>query len=214
MSGEGTPAKVADIELVLSSRRSLSVGSGGIERWTIHAVLSGSSDTGSTTAVRVGRLQVLVIDLVKCRDPWGELDTSNEDIAHIGETVFDMNTGQLAERFDTRLERIGQRVLVLDYVELEPEWQGHNLAALLVAESLDQLRADCRVALCLPGPLERRPDLAGEEYDEALRRMQGVWSRVGFRPFEEGVWFLDPNRGTLDGSLAALREEHGLEQRR
>src|SRR5664280_2421542 len=82
----------------------------------------------------------IIVDLLKCPDPWEALDSSNDNIAHIGETVFDVNSGQLTERLDARLDRVGDRVLVLDRVELQPQWQRHNLAALLAGESLDQLR--------------------------------------------------------------------------
>ncbi len=200
---ERTPGGLPGIELVLSSRRALGAAPRGIEHWTVDAVTAAAGG-------EVGRLQVLAIDLVRCPDPWGALDASNEDVAHIGDTVFDMNTGQLAERFDQRLRRRGSRVLVLDYVELAPEWQARNVAALLVAESLDHLCGGCRVVLGLPGPLERRPGLDDAEYAEAVRRMQAVWSQVGFVPFEENVWFLDPHAGTLEESLRALRHQHDL----
>lgn len=200
MDQEQTPAKVSDIDLAFTCRRSLAAPS-GVERWVVRAVLAGDEP--------VGRIEVLSVDLTRCRDPWGELDASNDAVAHIGETVFDQNTGQLAEAFDSRLRRVGERVLVVDYVELEPAWQRRNLAALLVAESLDQLRADCRVMVCLPGPLERR-DLDDAEHDEALRRMQAVWAQVGFTPYDAGVWFLDPDPRTLQASLLRLRGLHDV----
>lgn len=206
------PAKISDIQLTFSTRRPVaSDGSRGIERWTVEAVVAGPDTRDQhPTSQRVGEFQVFIIDLLRCRDPWGALDGSNDDLAHIGEIVFDMNTGQLAERLDTWLDRLGHRVLILDRVALEPEWQGHNLAALLVAESLDQLRTGCRVALCLPGPLNRPQDVTDEEYENSVRRMRRVWSQLGFRPFEEGVWLLEPNRRTLDDSLATLRARHRL----
>ena len=172
----------------------------------MEAVLAG--EDAPDVARRVGELQLLVVDLLTCPDPWGALDSSNDSIAHIGDTVFDANTGQLSERLDGVLGRAGHRVLVLDRVELEPAWQGHNVAALLAAEALDHLRTGCRVALCLPGPLDRT-GVSAEEYDEAVRRMQGVWKQVGFRPFDDGVWLLEPSGGTLDERLASLREQPG-----
>jgi hypothetical protein len=203
-------AGLPPIELVLSSRRVLGAGPRGIEHWTVAAAPEGRPERAADGTGGVGRLELLVIDLVRCPDPWGALDASNEDVAHIGDTVFDMNTGQLAERFDQRLSRRGSRVLVLDYVELAPQWQARNVAALLVAETLDQLCGGCRVVLGLPGPLERRPGLGDAEYAEAVRRMQAVWAQVGFVPFEENVWFLDPSTGTLEESLRTLRRQHDL----
>jgi hypothetical protein len=216
MGQNPTPAKVADIDLAFTCRRSLAAPS-GVERWVVRAVLAGpgSGDverqSGAPAAGEdpVGRIDVLSVDLTRCRDPWAELDASNDAVAHIGETVFDPNTGQLAEGFDSRLCRVGDRVLVVDYVELEPTWQRQHLAALLVAESLDQLRVGCRVMVCLPGPLEHR-DLGGAEHEEALRRLQAVWAQVGFAPYDDGVWFLDPHPRTLQESLVRLRGLHGV----
>jgi GNAT superfamily N-acetyltransferase len=210
---EPAATDLSGIELVLSTGRVLGERPAGIAHWTVTAVAPGSTDApevGAGLVGEIGRLQLLAIDLVRCADPWGALDASNADVAHIGDTVFDMNTGQLADRFDQRLSRRGTWVLLLDYVELAPEWQARNVAALLVAESLDQLCRACRVVLGLPGPLERRPGLSDEQHAEAVRRMQAMWSRVGFVPFEENVWFLDPNVGTLEQNLRTLRRQHDL----
>jgi GNAT superfamily N-acetyltransferase len=212
MGEQQTPAKVSDVAMEISSTRGLGPGS-GVERWVVRATVSPAEAAGVGAGAAVGRIEVLAVDLAGCPDPWGELDASNDAVAHIGETVFDVNTGQLAEGFDTRLRRRGDRVLVLDYVELEPAWRGHNVAALLVAECLDRLRADCRVVVCLPGPLER-PDLGDVDYEEAVRRVRGVWSQVGFVPYRDGVWFLDPTERFREECLARLRARHGLVRHR
>lgn len=200
------PRKVSDILLTLSSTRAVgAAASSGLERWEARAHVPG----GDGNAVAVGGLSVLVVDLLVCDDPWGALDGSNDDIARIGGVVFDEMTGQLSEALDSRLPRSGSRVLVLDRVELEPAWQGRNVAALLVAETLERMRLGARAAICLPAPLHRG-EASPEEYDESLRRMQQVWSQIGFRPFRDGVWLLEPNRGPLGERLAGLRELHGV----
>ncbi len=205
---DNLPAPVRDVVLRFVTERPLSEGSGaGIERWSVQAAVAKASQDAERP---VGELHLVAVDLVRSVDPWAALDSSNDDLAHIGDTVFDMNTGQLSEMLDSSIPRGGDRLLILDRVELEPAWQGHNLAALLVAESLDQLRPGCRVALCLPAPLERRPDETDEQYQSSVERMRHVWSQVGFRPFRDGVWLLEPNSGALDASLRRLRSRHGL----
>lgn len=210
MVEQQTPTMAADIRLAFTCRRLLAAPS-GVERWVVRASATTASGEGARLATEdpVGRIEVLSVDLARCHDPWAELDASNDAVAHIGETVFDQNTGQLAQEFDSRLRGVGDRVLIVDYVELEPAWQRQNLAALLVAETLDQLRADCRVVVCLPGPLERR-SLADDKHEEAVRRMEAVWVQVGFTPYDAGVWYLDPHRRTLNDGLAALRRRNGL----
>ncbi len=214
MAEEHAPVQVADIDLALTCRRPL-VEASGVDCWVSRAITSAArGEPGPPTADQapeelVGRIEVLSVDLARCRDPWAELDASNDAVAHIGETVFDQNTGQLAQAFDSRLRGIGDRVLVVDYVELEPAWRRQNLAGLLVAVTLDQLRAGCRVIVCLPGPLERR-SLDDDEHEQAVRRMQAVWGQVGFTPYEGGVWYLDPQSGALHDGLVDLRRRHGL----
>lgn len=214
MVEEHAPLQVAAIDLELTCRRPLAAAS-GVDRWVARAITgAGRGDPGPSTAdpvseELVGRIEVLSVDLARCRDPWAELDASNDAVAHIGETVFDQNTGQLAQGFDSRLRGSGDRVLVVDYVELEPAWQRQNLAGLLVAVTLDQLRAGCRVFVCLPGPLERR-SLDDHEHERAVHRMQVVWGQIGFTPYEGGVWYLDPQTGALHDGLVDLRRRHGL----
>lgn len=204
------PSRACDIHLTLTSTRPLgAAASAGLERWQARAAIASDGAAPSD----VGTVAVLALDLLRCDDPWGALDASNDDIAHIGDTVFDEMTGQLSEALDSRLARRGSRVLVLDRVELAPAWRGHNIAALLVAETLDRLRADVRVALCLPGPLQQQSS-AQEEDETSLRRMQRVWSQVGFSEFRDGVWLLEPNQGQLDEHLSALRERHEVSSRR
>ena len=200
------PRKASDIVLTLACARPLGAGEpAGLEQWEATAAVPGTGDEG----MPVGTVSVLALDLVACEDPWGALDGSNDDIAHIGDTVFDEMTGQLSESLNSRLAGGGTRVLVIDRVELEPEWQGRNVAALLVAETVHRMRAGVRAALCLPAPLHRAGE-SKEEYDESLRRVQQVWSQAGFTLFKDGVWLLEPHRGALDASLHALREQHGL----
>jgi GNAT superfamily N-acetyltransferase len=200
------PRKVSEVQLTLSSTRAVGPAEvAGFQRWEMTARVPDAGGDGS----RVGGVSVLEVDLLTCDDPWGALDGSNEDIAHMGGAVFDEMTGQLSEALESRLGRSGSRVLVLDRVELEPAWQGHNVAALLVAETLEWMRLGTRVAVCLPAPLHRG-DASPEQYDESIRRMQQVWSQVGFQPFRDGVWLLEPGRGPLGEKLSTLRGIHGL----
>lgn len=211
--GAELPAKIADIRLDLTSSRHLDVPTGqrGIDRCTVVALVAplDAADVPPTPQP-VGEVDVIVVDLLTCPDPWQALDSSNEHIAHIGEVLFDINTGQLVEELASRFQPVGRRLLLLDRIELQPEWQGQNVAALIAAEALDQLRAGARLAVCLPGPLDRPEQMPDEEYQRAVTRMQGVWSQLGFHPFREGVWILDPSGTSLDEALVRLRARHGL----
>jgi GNAT superfamily N-acetyltransferase len=203
MEGAATRS-VSDLELELSTSVAMATsGPPGLDRWTAEAT---EAREGHGSA---GRLQVLAVDLLRCPDPWAALDSSNDTIAYIGDVLFDANTGQLAEGVASRLGSRSERILLLDRVELEPEWQGRSVAALLVALTLERLRPGCRAAVCLPGPLETM-GMSERDYRQGVERMKSVWQKVGFAPLTEGLWALDLTSHTLDDRLSQLRAVHGL----
>src|SRR2546423_909693 len=101
---EPLPRKVSEIRLTLASTLTLgSAASQGLERWDATAAVCAGDDPPT----RVGAVSVLALDLLRCPDPWAALDVTNDEIAHIGATIFDELTGQLSEALDSRLAHAG-----------------------------------------------------------------------------------------------------------
>lgn len=203
---------MSDIRLELHStcRLDLPEVQQGIGRWTVAAHLPGS---GGTAASPVGELELVVVDLLRAPDPWQVLDASaNDALRQVGDVVFEEHTGRLVEDLATRRDGAGavQRLIVLDRVELEPAWQRRGVAALLAGESLDRLGGGCQLALGLPGPLYRLPNLSGEEYQAGVERMRKVWTQLGFRPFRHDVWVLDLSSSAWEKALHGIRHHHRL----
>lgn len=190
--------------LDLTSSRHLGAGDAGrgLDRWTVPAVVASSP-------LPVGEVDVISIDLHTCLDPWEALDSSNADIAHIGDVLFDMNTGQLQEEIASRFPPVGRRL------RARPD-----RAAAGVAGS-QRGGADRRGG---PGPPPRRGPTRGvpsrTTRSRARRDRRGVppgrKSNIGavvparVPPLPRRMWTLDPTSTGLDDALARLRERHGL----
>ncbi|WP_322502019.1 hypothetical protein TR631_37175 [Streptomyces rochei] len=67
--------------------------------------------------------------------------------------------------------------------------------------ALDYFSHGNGVIALFPGPVERD----STPYEEACTRLGNAWARLGFTPYRDGVWILDPALTTLD---AALITEH------
>src|SRR5256885_213351 len=61
------------------------------------------------------------------------LAAEDGDVSRIADVIFEHASGELVEDLEEMLEVVGDRFLVLDRVELVPEWRGFGIGALLAA---------------------------------------------------------------------------------
>jgi GNAT superfamily N-acetyltransferase len=64
------------------------------------------------------------------------LAAEDGDVSRIAEVIFDLASGELVEDLEETLEVMGDRFLILDCVELAPEWRGFGIGALLTATAI------------------------------------------------------------------------------
>lgn len=69
-----------------------------------------------------------VVEYASMRDPFGALDSNTADLGHIAGTLFDGN--DLVADLDEQLEPLGDAVLILDTITLQPDWRGRQLGPL------------------------------------------------------------------------------------
>jgi hypothetical protein len=90
---------------------------------------------------------------------------------------------------------LGEHVLVLDRVYIEPAQRGSRLGPLVAALAIARLRRGCDVAVCFPAPFDG--PRAEADRDDAITALGRIWRTVGFRPRPDGVWVLDLADDTL-----------------
>jgi GNAT superfamily N-acetyltransferase len=182
----------------LEERMPLEVGAPfpHIERWTVSVL---DRPAGGDDRVEIGYAHVLVFALEPGTDIGKFADTASG-------TWIDVKTRPNEPRLPADLgddpERTGH-ILLLDRVWLEPGHRGRGLGPLVAAAAIARLGRGCHLAACYPAPFEgtsRQP----EDQARAVEALGGVWSKVGFRHWRDGVWMLDLSTHNMQATLAEL----------
>ena len=177
------------------------------ESWHVSADVF--DDSGTRVKSHVGDIIIVVVDVYQTRDPFGLLDGEDADLGAIAGTVFDARTGQLDPDLDDLLEPLGDRILILNSVQLIPEWRGFGLGILLAGTAIKKLSGGVRAAVCYPAPTGEpangEPD-SPAALEQAIEALSRTWAQLGFEHFRDGVHVLDLSLVALDESLGRLHK--------
>ncbi|MEU9348026.1 hypothetical protein AB0D74_43205 [Streptomyces sp. NPDC048278] len=168
----------------------------GVQQWDI-----GMHFAEDGPGPQFGRISLHLVDHNRCFDPIAACDALSEDLFTISKALFDPSLGLRQDLWD-RLSCPGNTIIV-DSVSIDSRLRGHGLGVLLTGMALDYLSNGTGVIALFPGPVERRTDTP---YEEACARLGRAWSRLGFTPYRDGVWILDPGLITLHEAVAAEQQ--------
>ncbi|MET8623690.1 hypothetical protein ABZW30_08030 [Kitasatospora sp. NPDC004669] len=93
--------------------------------------------------------------------------------------------------FENHLEGAVGDLLIMERVQLLPQYRGFGLGALAAAEAIRRLSPGCCAVLCEPAPLGRALDHDQAARQKAKARLAALWESVGFRPYQDGIHLLD-----------------------
>jgi hypothetical protein len=164
---------------------------------------------GSETLV-VATASGLIIDVDAARNLTTVLDES-ADYAHFMPLFFDTGQLKVHEDFDELIEGFGTRVILLDRAQLAPAWRGRGgIGRLLTARMLQWLFPGALLVVTQPAPFElsREDDEPG--YVAALQQVRGVWGSLGFKVWQDDIWYLDPAMDDFGKTMVSLEERLGL----
>lgn len=191
---------LAQLELVyrLEERLPLDAGatSSPVERWAVSVLVRGAADSDVR---EIGYAHVLVFTLEAGRDI-GELTDPASG------TWIDVETRPDALR--SPADAGGDpappgHVLLLDRLWLAPAHRGSGLGPIVAAAAIGRLGRGCHLAACYPAPFEADSG-PPENRARAVDALGRVWSKVGFRPWRDGVWMLDLTATDMQATLAGL----------
>jgi hypothetical protein len=97
-------------------------------------------------------------------------------------------------------------LLILDRIELKPEYRGHGLGLLAARCFIEMFGSRCGLVACKPYPLQfegsnrwrppGRPSGAAKAVHTAQKKLRQYWIRVGFQRVPRTMLYaLDPERG-------------------
>lgn len=156
--------------------------------------------------VPVGRMSFVRVRMLGPDNPFDAMDSYSGDLCGIGETVLDVARGEFDSAFESALAHPVGDLLIMDRVVLEPGWRGFGLGPVLAGSAIRRLAQDCAAVLCEPGSADGR-EMTAEQHQEAAAKLAGLWSRIGFEPFQDGVHFLDCHLQRPLDLLAQRQEE-------
>lgn len=168
-----------------------------IERWAVSVLLH--DPAGGEEGVEIGDAQLLVFTLEAGRDI-GELADRASG------TWIDVETrpGEPRPPADPGEGSGGtSHIVLLDRVWLDPGHRGRGLGPVVAAAAIARLGRGCHLAACYPAPFEG-PSLPPEDQARAVEALAGVWSKVGFRHWRDGVWMVDLGTTDMEAILAEL----------
>jgi hypothetical protein len=176
-------------------------GFGRVERWAV-SVLADAPGAGHDDG-RVGYARLIVLN-----PPPG---TSVADLADgaTGDWVDPISplagpTGPIGSAGSTADEAavLGEHILVLDRLWLEPAWRGRGLGPVVATAAILRLGRGCKFGVCYPAPFE--PADRPEDRARSIEALGAIWAQVGFRPWADGVWVMDLGEVDLGASLERL----------
>ncbi|MFE9769449.1 hypothetical protein ACFYPC_33855 [Streptomyces sp. NPDC005808] len=190
-----------------------------LEVWTVTAridadvlaeeLAAGDADEESLDAVEdvvVGRMSFVRVRMFGPDHPFEAMDAHTGDVAGIGEVVLDVASGEWEPAFEAALAHPVGDLLVMDRVVLEPAWRGLSLGPVLAGAAIRRLSQNCVAVVCEPGSADGR-ELTADQHREAAVKLGGVWERIGFELFQDGVYVLDCHLQRTEDLLAERQGE-------
>ena len=130
-------------------------------------------------------------------------DGISGSVAEYWEQLFDMETDRWRAEIRDELEVCGSDLLIVDCIEIDPPFRGHQIGLVAVDRTIEIFGRGCALVACKPWPLQFTPAFMsnprrmqrlkppGADKEESLRRLRLYWARAGFWPLgQTGVYVM------------------------
>ncbi len=173
---------------------------GHIERWTVSVLVDHPHAEDDRRDIGYARLIVLNLEAgITLADL---ADAASGDWVDVISPVVIPVDRAVGVAHDDDPEFTETSVLVLDRLWIEPDCRGNGLGPIVAAYAILRLGRGCRLAACYPAPFEEGE--LGADRDRAIEALGRVWAKVGFTPWNNGVWMLDLHTTDLRDALERL----------
>ncbi|WP_327235348.1 hypothetical protein OG349_16660 [Streptomyces sp. NBC_01317] len=141
----------------------------------------------------------LTLDLWRIGNVYESLDSRDADYEHFA-PLFD-RSGDLGLHSDLEECLVsGSQVVIIDRVRIAPAWRGlGGVGRLLIGRLLRWVAGHAAIVATHPYPIDIPIDIPVGERDDDAREarekavVQSVWQSLGFEPFREDVWVMQPH---------------------
>jgi hypothetical protein len=173
---------------------------GHIERWMVSVLVD--PPNGKDDRRDIGYARLIVLNLEAGVTLADLADVASGDWVDVISPVVIPGDDAVGVARDDDPELTETSVLVLDRLWIEPERRGNGLGPIVAAYAMLRLGRGCRLAACYPAPFEDAQ--LGADRDRSIEALGRVWAKVGFTPWNNGVWMLDLHTTDLRDALERL----------
>ncbi|GAA2320988.1 hypothetical protein Scani_01810 [Streptomyces caniferus] len=148
----------------------------------------------------------LTLDLWRIGSIYASLDSRDADYEHFA-PLFD-KPGHLGLHSDLEECLVsGDQVVIINRVRIAPAWRGlGGVGRLLIGRLLRWVVGQAAIVATHPYPIDipvgERDDTAREAQEKAA--VQRTWQSLGFAPFREDLWVMQPYRHDHDDAVERL----------
>ncbi|MEV8586690.1 hypothetical protein AB0424_07055 [Streptomyces sp. NPDC051180] len=164
------------------------------------------SSRGEREELTILAMSGLTLDLWRIGNVYESLDSRDADYEHFA-PLFD-KSGDLGLHSDLEECLVsGDQVVIIDRVRIAPAWRGlGRVGRLLISHLLRWVAGKAALVATHPYPIDipvgEREDMARETREKAV--VQRTWRSLGFEPFHEDVWVMQPHRRDHDDAVERL----------
>jgi hypothetical protein len=184
----------------------------GIEGIGLDVIEMASGDT----EIIILRAEGLILDLDRIENAYDTLDARSQELEAYG-CLFDLGgSGGLHPDLEDMLEApFSQLVVIAERVRVAPAWRGTGgIGRYLAARLLPYVCPQAAVVATEPFPLDVPRDMSGRAdevaVEPALRQVERTWKSIGFQPYKNGIWIMDPGAGEHERAVARLERSLAL----
>lgn len=177
-----------------------------LESWHVSADIISPGPRGDA---HVGEMEILAVDLFVTLDPADLLGRHGGELSRIAQALFDPASDELYPELGRHVQLESSRMLILHWVNLEPQWRGFGFGALLAGLAIRKLAGGAWAAVCYPAPLgwpaaPPPPGVRDAEWDQAAGVLCRVAAKLGFEHYRDGVHVLNFSQTDFDEQLAEV----------
>ncbi|MFG2533588.1 hypothetical protein [Streptomyces sp. NPDC048516] len=153
------------------------------------------SSRGEDQELTILAMSGLTVDLWRVGSIYASLDSRDADYAHFM-PLFE-KAGDLGLHPDLEEGLVsGDQIVIIDRVRIAPAWRGlGGVGRLLIGRLLRWVASQAVLVATHPYPIDipvsERDDTEREAREKAV--VQRTWQSLGFEPFREDVWMMQPH---------------------
>lgn len=164
----------------------------------------------ATEEITILRADAVVLDLGRIEYLFETLDADSAELLHYS-CLFG-SEGGLHPDLEENLEGFGEHVVIATRVRLASAWRGlGGVGRYLFGRMLPLICCDPVAVAAQPFPLDVDRDENGVVKKAALKRglaqTRRVWKSIGFEPYKDDIWIMDPNSAKHDRVLNRLERK-------